>query len=131
MPRIQPNTIFNHLESELVAHMPFVNDTSILYVLDMPRMTVSITTEQMLKWGLEIDDLDRIARVNLAAYHSNLKLQIVEADDGGRAAIFNVQDVILIINIILNDGDNYLADINNDTTVNVLDVIQLINIILN
>ena len=92
MPRIQPNSIFDHLESELVAHMPFVNDTSIMYVLDMPRMTVSITTEQMLKWGLDIDDLDRIARTNLSSYHSNLKLQIVEADDGGRAAIFNVQD---------------------------------------
>ena len=27
--------------------MPFVNDTVIVYVLDMPRMTVSVTVEQL------------------------------------------------------------------------------------
>ena len=51
MPRIQPNTIFDQLDREQVAHIPFVNETSVLYVLDMPRMTVSITTEQMLRLG--------------------------------------------------------------------------------
>ncbi len=92
MPRIQPNSIFKQLEKEQVAHISFVNDTSILYVLDMPRMTVSITIEQMLRWGVDIDELDVIARDNLEKYHPNLKLQFVEARDGGRAAIFNIQD---------------------------------------
>ena len=92
MPRIQPLTIFDQLDQEQVAFQPFVNDTAILYVIDMPRMTVSITIEQMLRWGIQVDDLDTIARSNLASYHSELKLQIVEARDGGRAAIFNMQD---------------------------------------
>ena len=92
MPRIQPNEIFEQLDREQVAHSPFVNETSILYVIDMPRMTVSITTEQMLKWGISIDEVDSIARENLAKYQPELKLQIVEARDGGRAAIFNMQD---------------------------------------
>ena len=92
MPRIQPNSIFEQLEREQVAYLPFVNDTSILYVIDMPRMTVSITIEQMLSWGITIDDVDTVARENLAKYQPELKLQIIEARDGGRAAIFNMQD---------------------------------------
>ena len=92
MPRIQPLTIFEQLDREQVAFHPCVTETAILYVIDMPRMTVSITTEQMLRWGIQVDDLDSIARSNLASYHSDLKLQIVEARDGGRAAIFNMQD---------------------------------------
>lgn len=92
MPRIQPISIFNQLDSEQVAHQHFVNDTAILYVIDMPRMTVSITTEQLVHWGLSIDEMDRIARENLGQYQPELKLQLVDARDGGRAAIFNMQD---------------------------------------
>ncbi len=92
MPRIQPASIFEQLDAEQVAYSPFVNDTVILYVIDMPKMTVSITVEQMIRWGIDIDEIDRIARENLAVYQPKLKLQIVEGDDGGRAAIFNMQD---------------------------------------
>jgi hypothetical protein len=92
MPRIQPLAIFEQLDSEQVAHQSFVNNTAILYVIDMPRMTVSITTEQLIRWGVSIDEIDRIARDNLANYQPDLKLQLVEASDGGRAAIFNMQD---------------------------------------
>ena len=80
MPRIQPNSIFEQLEREQVAYLPFVNDTSILYVIDMPRMTVSITIEQMLSWGITIDDVDTVARENLAKYQPELKLQIIEGN---------------------------------------------------
>ena len=62
MPRIQPVSIFEHLSEELVAHVPFVNDTVIVFVTDMPSMTVSITTEQMVRWGVTADDLEEIAR---------------------------------------------------------------------
>ena len=68
MPRIQPSSIFEHLDQEQVAHVPFVNDTVIVFVLDMPQMTVSITVEQMMRWGLEVDDLDAISRANLDGY---------------------------------------------------------------
>jgi uncharacterized protein YtpQ (UPF0354 family) len=92
MPRIQPASIFEQLDAEQVAFQPFVNDTVILYVIDMPRMTVSITLEQMIRWGIDIDELDRLSRENLARYQPNLKLQIIEGNNGGRAAIFNMQD---------------------------------------
>jgi uncharacterized protein YtpQ (UPF0354 family) len=92
MPRIQPETIFQHLDREQVAHVPFVNDTVVVFVIDMPHMTVSITIEQMLKWGLQVDDLDVIARQNLDVYAPDLQIQLVDSTEGGRAAIVARQD---------------------------------------
>lgn len=92
MPRIQPVAIFEHLDREQVAHVPFVNDTVIVFVIDLPHSTVSITVEQVLKWGMQIEDLDEIARENLRRYTPDLKVQIVDSNEGGRAAIFAVQD---------------------------------------
>jgi len=92
MPRIQPTSIFEHLDQEQVAHIAYVNDTVIVFVLDMPQMTVSITVEQLIRWGLQADDLDRIARENLARYAPDLEIQLVDSSEGGRAAIVARQD---------------------------------------
>lgn len=92
MPRIQPEAIFQHLTRELVAHVPFVNDTVVVFVIDLPQMTVSITTEQMVRWGLSVEELDDIARGNLDAYAPELEVQLVESKEGGRAAIVSEQD---------------------------------------
>ena len=48
-------------------------------------------------------------------------------EDGG----FNIQDIIILANLILNHDDNPQADINGDELINVQDIIRLINIILN
>jgi uncharacterized protein YtpQ (UPF0354 family) len=92
MPRIQPVAVFDHLDREQVAHVPFVNDTVIVFVLDLPQMTVSITIEQLLRWGLDVEDLDTIARDNLAHYAPDLEIQLVDSSEGGRAAIVARQD---------------------------------------
>lgn len=92
MPRIQPEAIFDQLDREQVAHLPFVNGTVVVFVLDMPQMTVSITTEQMIRWRLDADELDRIARENLARYSPHLQVQVVESPEGGRAAIVAEHD---------------------------------------
>ena len=92
MPRIQPIAVFEHLDQEQVAHIPYVNNTVIVFVLDMPQMTVSITVEQIVKWGVEMDDLDRISRENLARYAPDLEIQLVDSAEGGRAAIVARQD---------------------------------------
>ena len=92
IPRIQPLSIFDHLDREQVAHVPFVNDTVIVFVLDMPQMTVSITVEQMLRWGLQVGDLDTISRENLDGYAPDLQIQFVDSAEGGRAAIVSCQD---------------------------------------
>jgi uncharacterized protein YtpQ (UPF0354 family) len=92
MPRIQPTSIFEHLDRENVAHTEFVNGTVVVYVIDMPHLTVSITTEQMIRWGLQVDDLDAIARENLTRYAPDLQIQLVDSFEGGRAAIVAKQD---------------------------------------
>ncbi len=92
MPRIQPESIFEQLDREQVAHVPFVNSTVIVFVLDLPHMTVSITVEQMLRWGLEVEDLDEISRKNLGLYTPELQVQLVDSTEGGRAAILAEHD---------------------------------------
>ena len=92
MPRIQPESIFEHLNRELVAHVPYVNGTVVVFVTDLPNMTVSITTEQCVRWGVHPEDLEEIARQNLDRYAPELSIQIVESKEGGRAAIVSEQD---------------------------------------
>lgn len=92
MPRIQPVSIFQHLSQELVAHTPYVNDTVIVFVIDMPYMTISVTTEQMIKWGMSVDELEDVARKNLRRYSPQLEFRSLESSEGGRAILLTNQD---------------------------------------
>jgi uncharacterized protein YtpQ (UPF0354 family) len=92
MPRIQPESIFQHLSRDQVAHVPFVNDTVIVFVTDLPHMTVSITVEQLVRWKLSLEEVEDIARANLDQYAPDLEVQIVESKEGGRAAILSQHD---------------------------------------
>lgn len=115
MPRIQPVSIFDHLDREQVAHVPFVNGTVIVFVIDMPHMTVSITVEQLLRWGLTNEDLDIIARENLALYAPHLEIQFVESQEGGRAAIVAAQDGYDAARLLLGTLHERLApELNGD-----------------
>ncbi|MFM7261735.1 MAG: DUF1444 family protein [bacterium] len=125
MPRIQPTSIFEHLDREQVAHVPFVNDTVVVFVIDLPQLTVSITTEQMVRWGLQPDDLDAISRENLARYAPDLEVRLVDSHDGGRAAIVSQQDGYDAARLLLSTlhgrlaremkGDFYVATPARDT----------------
>lgn len=92
MPRIQPESIFEHLTREMVAHVPFVNGTVVVFVTDLPHMTISVTTEQVVRWGLTVEDLDEISRSNLDEYAPDLEIQLVESKEGGKAAILSEHD---------------------------------------
>ena len=109
MPRIQPESIFEQLDRELVAHVPFVNGTVVVFVIDLPQLTVSITTEQMLRWGLQADDLDTIARENLARYAPDLEVRLIDSHDGGRAAIVAQQDGYDAARLLLSTLHNRLS----------------------
>jgi uncharacterized protein YtpQ (UPF0354 family) len=125
MPRIQPETIFKHLDREQVAHVPFVNGTVVVFVIDLPQMTVSITSEQMVRWGMQPDDLEAIARENLGRYAPELSIQIIDSKDGGRAAIVSRQDGYDAARLLLTrlydklapelKGDFYVATPARDT----------------
>lgn len=119
MPRIQPDTIFDHLHREQVAHVPFVNGTAIVFVTDLPQLTVSITTEQVVKWGLCVEELDLIARENIDRYAPELDVQFVDSREGGKAAILGHHDGYDAARLLMSDlhhrlsghlgGDFYVA----------------------
>ncbi|MHC5003821.1 MAG: DUF1444 family protein, partial [Planctomycetota bacterium] len=109
MPRIQPVSIFQYLDQAQVAHIPFVNDTVVVFVIDMPQMTVSITVEQLVRWGLQPEDLDIIARENLARYSPDLQIQLVDSVEGGRAAIVSAQDGYDAARLLLESLHDRLA----------------------
>ena len=119
MPRIQPASIFDHLSEHMVAHVPFVNDTVIVFVIDLPHMTVSVTTDQLHRWGVEAEDLDHIARANLERFTPELECRTLEAEDGGRAVVISLQDGYDASRLLLDDlylrlasdfgGDFYVA----------------------
>lgn len=119
LPRIHPESIFERLEEELVAHTPWVNGAVILYVIDLPQMTVSITTEQMVRWGVVEEDLDEVARRNLREMSREMELRLVDSQDGGRAAILSNRDGYDAARLLLPDlhiklapelgGDFYVA----------------------
>ncbi|MBM4101064.1 MAG: DUF1444 family protein [Phycisphaerae bacterium] len=92
MPRIQPESIFEGVSRETIAHMPWVNGTVVVFVLDMPEMTVSISTEQMVRWGVSVDELESVARTNLAVHTPELQAQVITSHDGGRAALLSLKD---------------------------------------
>lgn len=92
MPRIQPITIFSHLDREQVAHSEFVNGTVLVYVLDLPQVTISLTLEQLIRWGVDCLEIEDIAKANLDRYSPELQIQLIESNDGGRAAILSEQD---------------------------------------
>ena len=52
------------------------------------------------------------------------------AGDINGDSIVNVQDIILLVNSILNGGEDSSGDVNSDGIINILDVVQIINIIL-
>lgn len=109
MPRIQPVTIFETLDREQVAHVPWVNDTVIVFVLDTPKYTVSISTEQMVRWGTTVDDLEDLARTNLQRYAPDLEVQVVRSSEGGRAAIIALHDGYDAARLLLGDLHQRLA----------------------
>lgn len=45
-----------------------MNGTVVVFVIDLPQVTVSVTTEQMVRWGVQAEELEEIARENLARY---------------------------------------------------------------
>lgn len=92
MPRIQPESIFDGVDRASIAHLPYVNGTVIVFVMDMPEMTVSVSTEQMVRWGIGPEELEEIARQNLGSYAPDLQVQVIASHDGGRAALLSLKD---------------------------------------
>ncbi len=109
MPRIQPESIFDHLSREMVAHVPFVNGTVVVFVIDLPNMTVSVTMEQVLRWETTVDDLEAIARENLDRYAPEIEFRTLESEEGGKAIVLAEQDGYDASRLLLSDLFQTLA----------------------
>jgi hypothetical protein len=53
------------------------------------------------------------------------------AGDLNHDGMLNVLDIVLMVNMVLDDGYDGVADMNGDGVINVLDIVTLINTILN
>lgn len=109
MPRIHPISIFDRLSEDKVAFAPFVNDTVIVFVTDLPHCTVSITVEQLVRWGTTVEEMEEIARRNLEQTSQRLELRIVQTDAGGRAVVFAQRDGYDAARLLLTDLYTNLA----------------------
>jgi uncharacterized protein YtpQ (UPF0354 family) len=109
MPRIQPIAIFEELDRSQVAHQDFVNGTVVVYVLDLPQITVSISVEQVVRWDVPIEEIDKLARENLVRYTSELEVQLVSNSEGGMAAIIAKQDGYDAARLVLENLHERLA----------------------
>lgn len=93
---------------EHVAVQPFVNETYILYVLDLSGASVPVTIEQLVRWGVELESIDEIARQNLAAFQPELELKLFNGE-AGAAALFNVGDGYDASRLLLDQLHDQLA----------------------
>jgi len=66
LPQIRPQSFFEGHRPDAFAAQPYVNDTAVLYTIDLGDATTPITTEQLIRWGVDLDTLDALARRNLA-----------------------------------------------------------------
>tara|TARA_Y100001970_G_scaffold206461_1_gene251440 strand:+ start:75 stop:2549 length:2475 start_codon:yes stop_codon:yes gene_type:complete len=55
----------------------------------------------------------------------------IDLGDINGDGVFNVQDIVSLVALILNNQYNYYADINQDSIVNIVDIISLVDIIIN
>jgi uncharacterized protein YtpQ (UPF0354 family) len=103
LPRINPESIFENLDRNSVAHSPFVNGTVITYVLDLPDKTVSLTVHNAVRWDKSMDDLHKTAIENLENYEPDLETRLIKSREGGRAAIISHDDSYDAARILLPD----------------------------
>ena len=108
MPRIQPLSFFRGKRSDFFAASPFVNDTVILYVMDLNGTATPITTEQLIHWGLSAQEMDELARENLADHQPELELTVLQGEDGA-AAVFNTGDGYDAARLLLGQLHDRLA----------------------
>tara|TARA_B100000579_G_scaffold360251_1_gene317415 strand:+ start:2334 stop:3296 length:963 start_codon:yes stop_codon:yes gene_type:complete len=69
--------------------------------------------------------------ISASEFLTNIECENLINGDLNQDGIVNIQDIILTVNLVLNNGFDNSVDMNLDGTLNILDVIQIINIILN
>ncbi len=92
LPRIHPlEAMAGSASNNPLACQPFVNDTVILYAIDLNGASVPVTVEQLIRWGVDVEEIDSIARENLAEHRPRMELRSFQTESA-TAAVFNTGD---------------------------------------
>ena len=98
-----------------------------VYINSLSSENIDINIDSSFQnYILKIYPSNDIDSYQLLSFNNNFLLGDVNDD-----LQINIQDIILVINLILEDGDyREIADINQDNGISILDVILLINLII-
>ena len=98
-----------------------------IYINSLSSENIDINIDSSFQnYILKIYPSNDIDSYQLLSFNNNFLLGDVNDD-----LQINIQDIILVINLILEDGDyREIADINQDNGISILDVILLINLII-
>ena len=98
-----------------------------VYINSLSSENIDINIDSSFQnYILKIYPSNDIDSYQLLSFNNNFLLGDINDD-----LQINIQDIILIINLILEDGDyREIADINQDNGISILDVILLINLII-
>ncbi len=86
MPGVRHASIFQQCNRENIAHIPFVNDTVIVFLIDMPNSMITLAMKQLTGWGKEIEEVCQRAISNLENKPAPIQ------DVGGKVFIINCDD---------------------------------------
>jgi len=109
MPRIHHEKIFQKLDRDMLAYVPFVNDTVIVFVQDLKSMIATLKMEDVKKWGITLETLEDTARANLDARSSDLEVTLAKGHDDKQVAVFAQQDGYDSARLLLLDLHECLA----------------------
>ena len=98
-----------------------------IYINSLSSENINMNIDSSFQnYFLKIYPSNDIDSYQLLSFNNNFLLGDINDD-----LQINIQDIILIINLILEDGDYIeIADINQDNGISILDVILLINLII-
>ena len=98
-----------------------------IYINSLSSVNINVNIDTSFQnYILKIYPSNDIDSYQLLSFNNNFLLGDVNDD-----LQINIQDIILVINLILEDGDyREIADINQDNGISILDVILLINLII-
>ncbi len=115
-------TIYNMNNIEIISDSIWVNP--------FEEKLIDLNVEQLNSsfYSLEIYPIHAIEKMKSIEFEliTSILLGDMNADNE-----LNILDVVILANLILNDGDNTNGDLNQDESLNILDIVNLINIILN